>query len=302
MPYPSPVTYPSPSIYPSIASSDGDPLWIALGDLLLGSVDFAGVRFTVDKFDGWGSPPSTATLTQRGRGHGATSSEGFLTARVMTIEGLIMAPSPAGLSVAADSLIAAVALGPFPMLVSEAGRARNVSVQRQDDVQVTYLTDQIARFSIQVVAKDPRKFGDLASYSTALPFSSGGLIRPSTWPRTWSGVSGTGTITVNNPGNTEAPVWLRLEGPIPAGGHSVTHQGRKRTLTFGTTLALGAGEFLTVDMDRREVLAQGQSPRSGYVTNRGWFSLDPGDNVISFSSVNYSATASLTLSTKPAWS
>jgi len=65
---------------------------------------------------------------------------------------------------------------------------------------------------------------------------------------------------------------------------------------------LGVGEFLTVDMDRREVLAQGQSARSGYVTSRGWFTLDPGDNVIAFSSVNYSETASLTVTTKPSWS
>jgi hypothetical protein len=55
-------------------------------------------------------------------------------------------------------------------------------------------------------------------------------------------------------------------------------------------------------MDRREVLAQGQAPRSGYVTSRGWFSLDPGVNEIAFSSVNYSETANLSVSTKPSWS
>ena len=81
----------------------------------------------------------------------------------------------------------------------------------------------------------------------------------------------------------------------------MTHEGKKQTVTFGTSLALGSGEFLTVDMDRREVLAQGQAPRSGYVTSRGWFSLDPGDNVIAFSAQNYSSTASLTVTTKPAW-
>jgi hypothetical protein len=279
-----------------------DPLWIAIGSLVLGAVDPVGVRFTVDKFDGWGSTGSTATLTQRARGHGATSSEGFYRPRVMTVEGLMLAPVPGMLSAAADSLSAAVDLDQFTMLVSEQGRVRNVSAQRQDDVQVTYLSDIVARYSIQVAAKDPRKFGDLVTASTRLPFSEGGLISPSTWPRTWTGVSGTGMVTVNNPGNTQAPVWLRIDGPLPAGGWTVTHQAKQASLAFATALALGAGEFVTVDMDRREVLAQGQAPRSGYVTSRGWFSLDPGDNVIAFSAQNYSSTASLTVSTKPAWS
>jgi len=220
----------------------------------------------------------------------------------MTIEGLMMAPVAGMLSAAVDELSLAVSLAQFDMLVSEQGRVRSVAAQRQDDVQVTYLSDIVARYSIQVVAKDPRKFGDLVSASTRLPFSEGGLIRPSTWPRTWTGVSGTGQVTINNPGNTQAPVWLRIDGPLPAGGWTVTHQGKKSSLTFATALSLGSGEFVTVDMDRREVLAQGQAPRSGYVTSRGWFSLDPGDNVIAFSAQNYSSTASMTVSTKPAWS
>lgn len=302
MPYPSPVTYPSPSLYPSLSSDAADPLWIALGDLVLGMLDPSGVRFTVDKFDGWGSTASTAALTQRARGHGATSSEGFYRPRTMTIEGLILAPAAGMLSTASDLLSMAVSLGQFQMIVSEQGRVRNVMAQRQDDVQFTYLSDLVARYSIQVAAKDPRKFGDLVTASTRLPFSEGGLIRPSTWPRTWTGVSGTGKVTINNPGNTQAPAWLRIDGPLPAGGWTVTHQAKQTSLTFATSLALGSGEFVTVDMDRREVLAQGQAPRSGYVTSRGWFSLDPGDNVIAFSAANYSSTASLTVTSKPSWS
>lgn len=302
MPYPSPVTYPSPSLYPGLGGWGTDPLWIALGSLVLGSEDASGVRFTVRKFDGWGSPASTVVLTQRARGHGATGSEGFYRPRVLTIEGLIQVPDPALQSMAVDTLSAAVALNNFPVLVSEQGRVRNFEARRQDDVFVTYLTDKIASYSIQLVAEDPRKYGDLITATTRLPFSRGGLVRPSTWPRTWTGVSGTGQVTLNNPGNTQAPVWLRIDGPLPAGGHSVTHQGKQQTLTFGTSLELAAGEFMTVDMERREVLAQGQSARSGYVTSRGWFTLDPGENVIAFSSVNYSETASLSITTKPAWS
>jgi hypothetical protein len=278
-----------------------DPLWIALGQLVLGSVDVAGTRFTVEKFDGWGSSASSASLTPRARAHGATSSEGFLRERVMTVEGLIQVADPAGLSVAADTLFGAVSLDPFQMLVSEQGRLRSVEAQRQDEVLITYLTDKIARYSVQLVAKDPRKFGDLVSVSSRLPFSEGGLTFPVTFPITFTGTSGSGVVSINNPGNVEAPVWLRVDGPVPAGGWTVTHVGKGKSLTFASALALGSGEFVTVDMDRREVLAQGQAPRSGYVTSRGWFSLDPGVNDIAFSAQNYSSTASLTVVTKPSW-
>lgn len=302
MPFPSPTTYPSGVLYPGVDSGgiNGDP--VALGDLLLNSVDADGVAWILEGFNWDDSPASTSEVAQRGRGHGGTASEGFLESMVYTLTGKILAPTPELGTAARNRLVSAVTLDDFQMTVGSGGLVQHSLVRRQDQVLCPRINRTDRSFSIQVVAKDPRKFGDLASYSTRLPFSEGGLVRPSTWPRTWTGTSRTGTITVNNPGNTEAPVWLRIDGPLPAGGHSVTHQGRKRTLTFGTTLALAAGEFLTVDMDAREVLAQGQSPRSGYVTSRGWFSLDPGENTISFSSANYSETASLTLGTKPAWS
>jgi len=216
--------------------------------------------------------------------------------------GLIHGANVAAIEAAFDRLNAAVSLAPFDIIVLESGRLRTATVRRKGEVIPKWHSDKLAEYSILVSAKDPRKFGDLVSASTRLPFSEGGLIRPSTWPRTWTGVSGTGQVTINNPGNTQAPVWLRIDGPLPAGGWTVTHQGKKSSLTFATALSLGSGEFVTVDMDRREVLAQGQAPRSGYVTSRGWFSLDPGDNVIAFSAQNYSSTASLTVSTKPAWS
>lgn len=303
MPYPSPITYPSALLFPGSGADgafDGAP--VAIGDLLLNTVDANGVYWILEKLSGWGSPGSTSELTQRARGHGATSSEGFLRARIMTLDGVIDAPTAEALSLAVDDLSAAVSLEGFTLMVSEAGRIRHSDARRQDEILISWLDGVTARFSIQIAAKDPRKFGDLITATTRLPFSEGGLTFPVTFPITFTGTSGSGVLRVNNPGNTQAPVWLRIDGPIPAGGWTVTHIGKQQSLTFATALALGTGEFVTVDMDRREVLAQGQSPRSGYVTSRGWFSLDPGDNDIAFSAANYSSTASLTVSTKPSWS
>lgn len=300
MPYPSPITYPSALTFPGVSGSRSP---VGIGDLVLGAVDRNGSRWNLRAFDGWtGSPASTLELAQRARGHGATGNEPFLTPRNMVLSGRVTAPTPEALNASLDDLNAAVTLEQFLLTVTETGRVRHCAAQRNGEVLAPKINHRAAAFSVQIVAKDSRKFGDLITASTLLPFSSGGLVRPSTWPRTWTGVSGTGKVTVNNPGNTQAPVWLRIDGPLPAGGWTITHQGKKQSLTFATALALGVGEFVTVDMDRREVLAQGQAPRSGYVTSRGWFDLDEGDNVIAFSAQNYSSTASLTVTTKPAWS
>jgi len=303
MPYPSPITYPSGLLFPGSGTgggNNGDP--VALGDLLLNSVDANGVDWVLEEFNWDDSPASTAELTQRARGHGATSSEGFFRPMVYTLSGVITAPTEALGVAARNAMAAAVSLDEFQLTVAEGDSVLHSMVKRQDQIIFKRINPTDRTFSIQVAAKDPRKFGDLVTATTRLPFSEGGLTFPVTFPITFTGTSGTGVLRVNNPGNTQAPVWLRIDGPVPAGGWTVTHIGKKQSLTFATSLALAAGEFVTVDMDRREVLAQGQAPRSGYVTSRGWFSLDPGDNDIAFSSANYSATASLTISTKPAWS
>lgn len=301
MPYPSPVTYPSSTLYPGF-SSPLDGRKVAIGDLVLGSLDPYGVQWTVKKFDGWmGNPGTTLKLEQRARASGATASEPFVPPRIMTIEGLVIAPNSAALDDAFDRLNQAVTLNQSLMVVAEFARTRNCMVRRQGAVITDYTTDVVGTYSVLLSAADPRKFGDLVSATTFLPSSTGGRTYPATYPITYTGVSNTGVVRVTNPGNEQAPVWLRIDGPIPAGGWTVTHVGQKRSLTFASSLALASGEFVTVDMDRREVLAQGQSARAGYVTSRGWFSLDPGPNDIAFSALNYSSTAQLTVTTKPAW-
>jgi hypothetical protein len=277
---------------------------VALGDLVLNNLEADGTAWAIGEFEGWeGSPASTVELTKRARGHGSTSSEGFLAHRTMTISGTVKT-AYGELSYAEDRLNAACSLAPFQLAVVEAGRIRHAIAKRQDEVSFRSRpgSKTTADFSIQFVAKDPLKYGDLVTQSTPLPFTDEGDTQyPITYPVTYSGTSGTGVVRISNPGNTQAPVWLRVDGPIPLGGWTVTHVGKQQTLTFASALALGAGEFVTVDMERREVLAQGQAPRAGYVTSRGWFSLDPGDNDIAFSAQNYSPTALLTVTTKPAW-
>jgi len=302
MSFPSPLVYPDSTLYPDFAAPVTEGRKISLGGFVLGDIDGRGVDWTISKFDGWGSSQSTAQFTQRGRGHGSTSSDPYLTSRYMTIEGLVKAPSLAALDDAFYRLAAAVTLDQLQMVVAEAAGVKQVAVQRQGEVLPTYLSNKLGKYSILIAAKDPLKYGDVITATTALPSSSGGLTYPITYPITYTGISNSGVIHINNPGSEPAPVYLRVDGQIPAGGWSVNHLGQAKDLAFASSLQLGMGEFVTVDMQKREVLAQGQATRNGYVTSRGWFQLDPGPNDIAFSAVAYDPTALLTLTTYPAWS
>ena len=278
------------------------PSYVSIGALTLTARESNGVEWILEKFDGWGTTKGTLAPVQRARGDGATGSATFLELRTMTLSGWVTATNPADLTDALNRLSIAFPLAPSKMTVTESGISRWTTVQRTGEIIPTFHGAKVAEWTLQVVALDPLKYGDVITASTALPSSSGGLTYPITYPITYTGVSNTGVIHVNNPGNEPAPVYLRIDGKIPSGGWSVNHLGQAVNLSFASSLALGSGEFVTVDMQKREVLAQGQATRNGYVTSRGWFQLDPGPNDIAFSAVVYDPTALLTLTTYPAWS
>lgn len=280
------------------------PSYVTVGNLILTAREANGVEWIMDVFDGWGNTKGTLAPVQRARGDGATGTASYLEMRTMTLSGWVTATNPADLTDALNRLSTAFSLDSTKMTVTESGFRRWANVQRTGEIVTTFHGSIVAEWTVQVVALDPLKYGDAITASTALPSSSGGLTYPIIYPITYTGVSNSGVIHIDNPGNMPAPVYLRIDGQIPAGGWSVNHLGQAKDLAFASSLMLGTGEFVTVDMQKREVLAQGQgqATRNGYVTSRGWFQLNPGPNDIAFSAVAYDPTALLTLTTYPAWS
>jgi hypothetical protein len=295
---PTQPTFPAGLISPSFSQASGIPT--SLGDLLFNATDSFGADWVLSDLKGWdGTAEADVTFTKRPRSSGSVASSATDRHRVLEFSGIV---ESADLPGAIQRLNAAASLAPTILGVNEGGLIRHCEVQRQDKVIWTKINRTQAEFSFQMVAVDNRKFGDLVTLSTGLPSLSGGRTYPATYPITYTGVMNSGIITFDNLGDADAPVWFKVQGMIPAGGWSIAHAGKKKNLTFATSLSLSTEEFVTIDMDRRAVLAQGQSARSGWVTQRGWFDLDPGRNEIAFSAVNYSASATLTLYTMSAWS
>lgn len=270
-----------------------------LGTLQFNVVDANGVAWVVDDIPGWaGSAGSTLPLTSKTRAHGSWRGKAFLVSKTLPISGAVQAPSPDLALAAADTLNAAASLEDTTLTVDE-GLVRWMTVARQGEVLITWLTDRAFIFSIQMLAPDPRRFADALTTSTLLPNLSGGLTVPLDVPVVLADTGVSGACSLVNPGNMTGPVRIRIDGPVA--GPEITHVGTGAQLTLAASLTLGSGEWLDIDMEAQTVLANGQSSRAGYLTQRGWSGFEAGGNTWTFTSAAYNASALMTVDATPAW-
>lgn len=256
--------------------------------ITLGSVDFTssalGVRWSGIRLDGWdGSPQSTLALTQKPRDHGAWASEAFLMPRIMNLSGWCQGADPGTVMAAVDALNAAAGILATTLTVDDDGVLPRMSqVARQGDIIFSpKSTNLVKQFSAQIVAKDPRKYGQAMTVGPiSPPSSSGGLSFPLSFPLDFAATVTPGTLSFYNPGNIAAPCVIRIDGPTV--GAAITHTSSSAQLLFADTLTINSGEYLIIDMAARTARLMNQSSRIGYVTSRGWFNLDPGANDITY--------------------
>ncbi len=270
-----------------------------LGSLTLASVDDSGTEWILESVSGWGSPSGTLQSVQKTRQSGSWAGSSFMQARPVELAGHTVAVDADAASLAVDQLISAASLDSTRLTVVESGRSRWTNVRRDGEVLIEWISTVAFSWSVQFVALDPRKFADSVSGQTSLPSTTGGLTVPFTLPTPVNAVTVSGQVNLSNPGNDYGPVVVRIDGPCV--GPVITHVGSGLSLTFASSLTLGAGEFLTVDMERREVLANGQSSRNGFVTSRGWSQFEPGNNTWAFTAASYDAGSLLTVTATPSW-
>jgi hypothetical protein len=264
-----------------------------MGALNLQGKDAFGVEWFLEDVKGWGAPGGTLAPKQKPRQAGAWAGLSYAKSRPMVVTGTAIAPDPYTASVALDRLIDAASLDDTTLSVSESARTRWSMVRRDGDVLPTWFGPTAFSYSVQVVAVDPRKFGATVTGSTALPQTTGGLSIPYMIPFTIPALTVSGQVNLFNPGNETGPVAIRIDGPCS--GPVITHVGSKLALTFSSSLVLNAGEFLLIDMEARTVMANGQSSRNRYITSRGWFGFEPGNNTFAFTATTFNAASRMTV-------
>ncbi|GIT80176.1 hypothetical protein LLS1_18450 [Leifsonia sp. LS1] len=270
-------------------------------DLAAVDVDL-GVKFGVTTLSGWeGASKPSLDLTNRVRSQGAIGGDSFSGPRHITVGGWIRSRDPLRILPAKDALLSAFAREERLLTVTEVGVSRWAMVRREDEPIITRKSRWYAEYSVQVAAEDSRKFGNVLTQATRLPATSGGFTYPHTYPYVIASTTVSGQVFLTNPGNETGPVTLRIDGPVK--GPVVTHTAGdlKRQLQFATSLELGVGEWIDVDMENHLVLANGQSSRAGWVTQRGWSGFEPGLNTWAFTAAVFNPGAQLTVMATESW-
>ncbi len=269
---------------------------VVLGDVTLGTTDDTGVEWILEKFTGWvDAPGSSGSAEQRTAQHGANLNEAFYTARTLELEGSIVADSWDAAEDAVDRLMAAIPVNILaPLLVLTNRRAMGVDVRQDGDPLVEILGGH-ARFSLSLVAPDPRRYSlNVSEFQTALPLVTGGLAAPVTPPVTIIETSESGSFTARNDGNTDTSPFFILHGPCPA--WSITHLGLGKRLWSNTPIP--AGRFLVLDAAERTGRLDGTALRP---VSGSWFDFAPGDNEVAFTAASYDSGALLEVSFRSAW-
>jgi hypothetical protein len=272
---------------------------VDLGVISFGIVDDAGVEWRVDGLQGWDSAEVRSTVTQREAAHGAWMSPSYLGERIITLSGLLAAPTGAQLDGAVEQLLAAVPLDGFVTLTVYEAVPKQVSVRQSGKPLVTPIGDRLATWSLLVTAPDPRRYGTaLRSASTGLPSTTGGLVLPAAPPWAMSAVTVAGFIGMTNEGSLTAYPVLAIAGPVQQPTVTVRYAGgTTAALTYAADLA--TGDVLTLDCQEHTAVVGGASRRR-YVSGT-WPEIPPGGADLLFGAPVYSPTATLTATWRPAW-
>lgn len=276
------------------------PLQVHLNGLDLISVLDSGAEVQVESVTGWDGPTaSTLSVKQRSRRSGAWAGRAFSGPRHIVVEGTIWVPSPELMVPAMDRFVNALPLDPGVVRITQDDSTRWVNAQYEDDPIVTRKTTEYATWSLQLLATDWRRFGNTLPGSTGLSALDGGFTFPLSFPFSIPATVSSGQVTLSNRGNETGPLAIRIDGPVT--GPSIRHAESGRLIALSPQLSLAIGEYLLIDPERQEVLANGQASRNTYLTSRQWFGFDPGDNTYAFAAANNNTRALLSVAATEAW-
>lgn len=245
----------------------------------LTGMDEFGVRWTVERADGWfDASPMRSSRESRAQQAGTHPSKGHPDERLVLLAGKIFAPSTVALEAASRRLAAVLAHGgPGPLVGSSDYGTLSASVWLDVAPRVEPVATATGVYSLTLAAPDTLLYGPptygSASLASATP--GAGRIWPRVWPTDWGVAPGVtpGAVLVANAGT--AAYWPRLRIGGPVWNPVVTLQETGAWVRF--TGSLLAGQWLDWDMANRRVLLQGQVSVREQVTSSGnWLAIPVG--------------------------
>jgi phage-related protein len=253
---------------------------IALGDLILNTIDEDGVVWVCTDIEGWWVHPDPEFQDlPRGLGDGSYDVRGRYTARQIVLKGVFLTPDASYVQAARDKLVQATDLvykGGYLKVSEGPTKYSFVRLSGKPEIQTVNARGR-TEFSIGLRAADPIKYelidDDPEVYDeVSVQAKNVSLGR-------------TGNVTVTNSGNTKIPALIEVTGQLtstsalPAKIKNIT-----RDELIEIVSPMGVNDVLTIDTYNREVLFNdssiGSRARVGILAE--WIWLDPGANQINF--------------------
>lgn len=192
-----------------------------------------------------------------------------------------------------------------PLAVRLAGQMLFANVRclnRSVPIGRNYAAGATAKATLQFKATDPRRYGALASGTTAPPSTGAGITWPVTWPIVWptGGSGATGTVSVVNSGDYPTPLTITVRGPLTT--PAIYRQDTGDVLELNTSMA--ASDVCVIDV-LADTLTMNGSPAEGLLTDRSApissFLMPPGLTGIALRAAVTDPAASMTVAYYPAY-
>lgn len=259
----------------------------AVSDVLIGDFGFdqdAADRFSVTtNVTGWtDGAPVTDSIGDRVQQDGGLDGTGYFRARIITVEGFFDGATHDVAVSYADQLTALSPARVYPFAVSDSAGVRTADVRLTTAASVEWMTETAFKFTLQLKAPDPRKFGALQFATADLAAVTGtGWVWPAVFPVDWGVPPGVtpGAITVANAGTTAYRPRLRIDGPVTNPVVSLVESGaRIQYVGF-----VPAGGWLDIDLEARRVLLNGRvSVRPSLSWSGDWLAVPPGGGTVAW--------------------
>lgn len=288
----------------------GGTIW-AIDDVFTGyegvvgpPVDDLGCVALVTASDGWRTLAAPRVdVTDRPARDGSLSGPSTQPGRTVTIQGKVKAPNEVALLTWIDRFKALltddIAGRTGTLTVTEPHLTRWTVVRRGAEMVAVPTSTTEGTWSMILWSDEARIFGTPLTASTGLPRVTGGLVLPFTVPYSINSTVVTGQCSLINPGTAPGPVLARMWGPV-IGASQIVHVGSGLTLVLASALSLADGQWLDIDMENEQVLANGQVERAEYVTNPGWSRFDKGANTWAVAAQTFTS-ARFDITATPAW-
>lgn len=264
-----------------------------------------GTNQVLTSLEGWYSPAGTRRSgTERLWAHGSFSERGWREQRVISVGGHIYTDTRAAAAEMTDTLSAALAdgtAGQFIVDDADLGR-RTATVYITGAPTVSWQGGLDILFEIDMVAPDPRKYGELVTSSTPAASPGGGLVfdlftGQNAGVLDFGDTGNPGTVTFENVGTADTAPVFTVTGYAP--GFTITEVNSGARLVYSQTLA--AGQSLVLNAADGSVLLDGYADRSAYLTRREWTRVNGKTRATYLFESPGNAGASLQIGAKPAW-